>query len=383
MKKITIAILVLVFLQIVFVIQNYSHPAWGIVIDRQKQIYFTDLETVYKIDSQGKLSVFRAGVGGRHLHDLAIDARDNVYGIDNSYEPRTQKFFRGIWKMSAKGEFTQIVPLTENLPIGMSVWRDLEGNTFSVEPYNNEKRESKLIRRTTQGKTNLFAGGTFGFADGKKENAKFGNVVDMDFAPNGAIYLTDSDKIRRIDKNGTVKTIYNPEPSIDPKNLDSGSRKLYGLAVDRQNNVFIADFGNRKLLKINSRSEVTTIYSSENDWSPLGVTTFQDEVYILEGRSLNSPTHIGNRVVKVSSDNKSLVISDLEDAKNSEDIKNQNNFLFKSNSSDDSISETELKIAAAKSKIENNQLGFYGTAGLLIAVLLTVAFLFTKTKSTD
>jgi hypothetical protein len=62
MKKITIAILVLAFLQIVFVIQNYSHPAWGIVVDRQKQIYFTDLETVYKIDSQGKLSIFLTGV---------------------------------------------------------------------------------------------------------------------------------------------------------------------------------------------------------------------------------------------------------------------------------------------------------------------------------
>ena len=58
MKKITIAILVLAFLQIVFVIQNYSHPARGIVVDHQKQIYFTDLETVYKIDSQEKVIYF-------------------------------------------------------------------------------------------------------------------------------------------------------------------------------------------------------------------------------------------------------------------------------------------------------------------------------------
>jgi len=32
----------------------YAHPAWGIVVDSQKQVYFTDLESVWKIDGQEK-----------------------------------------------------------------------------------------------------------------------------------------------------------------------------------------------------------------------------------------------------------------------------------------------------------------------------------------
>ncbi len=91
--------------------------------------------------------------------------------------------------MSSKGKFSEIVPLTENLPIGMSIWRDFEENTFSVEPYNNEKRESKIFKRTVNGKTTLFAGGIYGFLDGTKENAKFGNIVDMAFAVDGSIYI--------------------------------------------------------------------------------------------------------------------------------------------------------------------------------------------------
>jgi hypothetical protein len=39
-----------------------AHPAWGIVVDRNNQIYFSDIETVWRIDAQGKLTVFRAGV---------------------------------------------------------------------------------------------------------------------------------------------------------------------------------------------------------------------------------------------------------------------------------------------------------------------------------
>ena len=39
--------------------------------------------------------VFRAGVGGRHVHELSIDDEDNLYGPDVSYEARTEKYLIG------------------------------------------------------------------------------------------------------------------------------------------------------------------------------------------------------------------------------------------------------------------------------------------------
>src|SRR5919202_429557 len=83
-----------------------AHPAWAIVVDRNNQIYFSDIEAIWKIDAQGKLSVFRAGVSGRHTHDLNIDEARNLYGADNSYEPATQRFFGAIWKMTPQGGFS-------------------------------------------------------------------------------------------------------------------------------------------------------------------------------------------------------------------------------------------------------------------------------------
>lgn len=150
----------------------FSHPAWGIVIDANKRIYFSDLETVYKIDSQGKLSIFRAGVSGRHIHDLSVDAGGNVYGWENVYEPRTEKNLRAVWKMSPAGAYTEIVSLTENLPTGLSIWRDAGGNTYSVEPWNNEKKETKIIKRTADGKTTVYAGGKYGYLDGRKRKSR-------------------------------------------------------------------------------------------------------------------------------------------------------------------------------------------------------------------
>ena len=44
-----------------------AHPSWGIVVSSTGIVYFSDLETVWKIDRDGKMSVFRAGVSGRHV----------------------------------------------------------------------------------------------------------------------------------------------------------------------------------------------------------------------------------------------------------------------------------------------------------------------------
>src|SRR5207253_9986703 len=85
---------------VLLISDTWAHPAWGIVVDRRGQVYFSDLETVWKIDAQGKLTVFRAGVSGRHIHELVIDEDGNLYGPDYSYVPETQRYLNAIWKMT-------------------------------------------------------------------------------------------------------------------------------------------------------------------------------------------------------------------------------------------------------------------------------------------
>jgi len=368
--------LILLFLTIFTVLVNhiYSHPAWGIIVDSRKQIYFTDLVTVWKIDSEGKLSIFRTAVKDRHVHDLSIDAGDNIYGLDNSYDPETQKFFRGIWKASAKGEFSEIVPLTENIPTGISIWRDFQGNTYLVEPYNNERRESKIIKRTVNGKTSLFAGGNYGYLDGRKEKAKFGNILDMAFAEDGSIYLTDSNRVRKIDKFGAVKTLYPTDNSYP------NSSQLFGLTVDKQNNVFVADFGGSRLIKIDSVGKNSTVLTSDKDWSPLGVATFGNEIFVLEGKTYMSKSQ-GNRVLRISSDNQKAVIADLEDANKTINLpeSEKQNFQLKTQENNNFNSDSSLKTEKQTIRTENERLGLYSIVGAIIVAFTAFVF-FRKNK---
>ena len=353
-----------------------SHPAWGIVVDANRQIYFSDLITIYKIDSQGKLSIFRAGVSGRHVHDLSIDAGGNIYGWENVYEPRTEKHLRAFWKMSPGGEYTEIVSLTENPPSGISIWRDSGGNTYSVEPWNNEKKESKIIKRTIDGKTSVFAGGKYGYLDGQKEKAEFSVITDMAFGTGDTIYLTNGDKIRKIDRFGTVTTIYRNETSNQNQNNPEPFSQLYGLDVDKENNVLAADFAKNRLLKISLDGKVSTLLTSEKDWSPLGVATFGDEVYVLEGRPYSASANNGTRVLKVSSTGKSTVIANLEDKNKSvENPKSDSGNLLSQN-------EEKMNLAANANmngvKTTANMLGFYGILGAVSVAFFALIILFRR-----
>src|SRR5215216_658378 len=105
-----------------------AHPAWGIVVDSQGQVYFSDLRNVWKIDAQGKLSLVRAGQD--HTHDINLGEAGNLYGAENSYDPATQRFFSAIWKLTPTGTFSYLLTPTENPPIGTSIWKDRDGNMY-------------------------------------------------------------------------------------------------------------------------------------------------------------------------------------------------------------------------------------------------------------
>lgn len=293
-----------------------AHPAWGIVVDRQGQVYFSDIEAVWKIDFRGNVSVFRAGVSGRHVHDITIDAEDNIYGVDNTYNPQTETYPRALWRMTPKGEFSYLVPMTNNLPIGKSVWRDSGGNTYSIEPYNNEKKETKIIRRAPDGKTSLFAGGKYGYLDGQKDTAEFSVITDVAFGRDDAIYLTDTDKVRKIDVSGMVSTIYRPEVSAKNRKSPKTASRLYGLTVDEQNNVIVADSENRRVLKISFDGKSAILLNTEQPWTPNGVALRGSDLYVLEGWYDEKERRTNTRVRKLSPDGKITVLATLRENPN-------------------------------------------------------------------
>ncbi|CAN5742824.1 hypothetical protein BH18ACI4_BH18ACI4_28820 [soil metagenome] len=289
-----------------------AHPASGIVVDSAGNIFFSDLETIWKFDTHGKLTVFRNGERGRHVHELAIDEQDNVFGADISYNPATERFVSDVWKMTPEGKFIYLLEPTERPPRGWSIWHDRSGNMYFVEQNNHTKHETLLLRRSPDGAVTTFAGGAYGHADGRGNLAKFSIVGGMAFGPDGGLYLSDGAAVRKVATDGTVTTIAKGldfRTSEDqPRFLAGLSGSLYGLHVDARGNVYVADAGNRRLVKIDSSGGVGIVSRAEPPYFPTGVAGAGGNLYVLEiGFTLPNIT-TGPRVRKITADGKSTIL---------------------------------------------------------------------------
>lgn len=285
-----------------------AHPAWGIVADRQGQIYFSDLEATWRIDARGRLSVFRAGVSGRHTHDLNTDEAGNLYGADNSYEPATQRFFSAVWQMTPAGDFSYLLAPTDNPPKGTSIWRDRDGNMYHATFY--PERELLVLKRTPSGDVTVLVGSS-NAAREYRQGVPY-SVGGMALGTDGSLYLTDRTNIHKVTAAGAVTTLARniaAESSSDNSPREGSGTSLLGLTVDAQGNVFAADLGNRRVLKITPDGRVATLIRAEQSWLPTGVAFRNGDLYILEHGFTPPRTSNGTRVRKLSPDGSVTVLA--------------------------------------------------------------------------
>ena len=290
-----------------------AHPATGIVVDRSGNVYFSDLETIWKFSREGKLSVFREGQRGRHVHELSIDSDDNVYGADVSYNPSTRGWITSVWKMGPAGKITYLQESTENPPRGISILLDHDGNMYSIDQNNHTETQTLLLKRTPAGVVTTLAGGAYGHHDGKGAAARFSSIGGMTFGADGNLYLTDGATIRRVTMDGEVTTIKKGLDSRDskdqPRFLAGLSASHTGLSVAPDGAIYAADSANRRLLKITTSGSVETILRTEPPYFPNGVAAVGNDLYVLEVGFTLPNISSGPRVRKISANGSQTILT--------------------------------------------------------------------------
>jgi sugar lactone lactonase YvrE len=114
------------------------------------------------------------------------------------------------------------------------------------------------------GVVTTFAGsGISGYANGAGAAAQFNNPIGIAVDAQGNIYVSDSfnNRIRKITPGGNVTTLAG-NGIAGYANGAAASAEFYGpqgLAVDAQGNVFVADFGNNVIRKISTAGIVSTV----------------------------------------------------------------------------------------------------------------------------
>jgi hypothetical protein len=274
----------------------HAHPPYGLATDARGNIYFSDLEAVWRLTPAGRLELFRARSGDTHVHEVVVAPDGAVEGDLNHYDPATGRFYTGLWRRTSDARETMPVPMTEDAPDGFGLWQDGRGNRYASHWPSNEDRRTILTRRSPDGRSKIV------FAEGRPGAARKGSVAGvggMAFGADGAVYFADRNLLRRLGPDGRTVLVFQ---------APAGS-SLRGLAVARDGRILAADMGLKSVIAVAADGRVETLYREMEAWLPTAVAAFGGRLLVLEANADPRDQTNRVRVIRVDEKGRSEVVA--------------------------------------------------------------------------
>ncbi len=258
----------------------FAHPAWGIVADAQGRVYFSDLEQVWRLDPDGRLTLFRPSRNA-HVHELALAPNGDVIGTQNAYDSATETYSSGLWRRTPRGQETWPVPMSPYPPKGSGPWLDHSGNEYVSQWVSNDDHRVMLFRRSPAGRVDLLFGDPAAAARFRQEMAA--DIGGLVMASDGAILFADGSVVRRV-APGEAGLYYD----------GGGGASLRGLALAPDGTLLAADLAGHRLVAVGPDGRAAILYRGTAGWGPTGVALAGGRVLVLEAEE--DPTYRSNRV---------------------------------------------------------------------------------------
>ncbi len=250
-----------------------AHPWGGLVIDQQGNIYFTFIcpfvddghyACVWQIDNQQNLKQVLESSHSPSDIILARSPGRMIYGAERTNAGGG--FQARLWKVDGSGNELIINPTTDEEFFFIQAYAVSENGTVFFA------RENRLFLRDETGRVSEIE-----LASG------IDRIDDLAWGLNNKLYILDRESVKVMEEDGAVSVLASGLKEEDPENIPfSGANILFDFTVDETGNVYLAYYGNRKVLKVSPEGEVSVFLESEGPWSPHGVDVYDGEVYVLE-----------------------------------------------------------------------------------------------------
>jgi sugar lactone lactonase YvrE len=203
---------------------------------------------------------------------VAVDSSGNLFIADDSNTLIRKVGTNGIITTVAGGGTNypgnggQATDAQLNDPVGVAV--DASGNLFISDRLNYQrvyKVDTKGIMTTVAGSGTNYPGD-----GGQATNASLSQIEGVAVDASGNLYIADfnNNRIRKVDTTGIITTVAGN--GIDGYSGDNGPathaemRSPIGVAVDASGNLFIADWENYCIRKVNTNGIITTVAGGGN-----------------------------------------------------------------------------------------------------------------------
>jgi hypothetical protein len=232
---------------------NYGGTCYGIAIDSNGNQYFTRINQIIEILTNGSNFVFAGaeaasnadGTGTNAYFNtpegIAIDSNGNIFVADHGND--------SIRKITPEG----VVTTFAGCPAPTGIALDASQNVYTVSGYLDNG--GLIFKYTPAGVGSLLAGNSIpGYADGTGSAASFSDPWDCAIDSAGNVYVTDwgNQRIRKITPAGVVTTFAGTGTPAHADGTCSSALFNYpeGILLDSSGNIFVADRYNSCIRKI-------------------------------------------------------------------------------------------------------------------------------------
>jgi sugar lactone lactonase YvrE len=293
---------------------SFSNP-YGMIFDSKGNLYVVvgpSVPKVRKIDTAGIVTTFAgtgisgfSGDGGLAINAelnypefLAVDSKDNIY-ISEGSNHRIRKVdtngiittFAGNGIGGYNGDSILATAASLYAPWGMCF--DRNGNLFIADHVNNRVRKID-----TAGIITTVAGnGIMGFSgdSGLAVNAQLNQPTSVAFDNSGNLYVAEwgNNRIRKVDSLGIITTIagnglftYSGDSTLA---INNPMARLYSIVIDQSDNLFLTDCWNQRIRKVDiATGTINTIAGTGvAGFSGDGGPAVLAELYLPEGLALD------------------------------------------------------------------------------------------------
>ncbi|NDJ12867.1 MAG: hypothetical protein EBY17_16990 [Acidobacteriia bacterium] len=204
-----------------------------------------------------------AAASFNHPSGIAIDTNGMIYIADRDNNRIRKMTPQGVVTTLAGSGFPRFFDGAQgsyaafNLPVGIAI--DKNGNVIVADRDNNaiRKVDPNGILTTIAGQA------AADYLDGTGTNAKFKNPCGVAVDSNNNIYVADTynHRIRKITPEGVVTTLAGSGTNTFADGTGTGAsfNQPYGIAVYNDDVIIVADYGNNRIRKVTSSGVVTTI----------------------------------------------------------------------------------------------------------------------------
>lgn len=269
-----------------------AHPGSGIVVDRVGQIYFVDMVSgIWRADQHGTLT----HIPGPGFHWMTLDAGDKFSGVQ--------------LPSGSGGEVARIgtaptVILASSYPVAMG--RD--GNLYF--PSHSVGAPVQLLKMLPSGQTSVVT-----TLPATTAGRPIRDLNGLAAAPDGGMYYTEFDAIRRVSVDGRVSTVAQNVPLAKcgsvPGMGPADRPLLRGIDVDAGGTIYVAATGCGSVLRVTPDGRVSILFQTEGPWSPTGVAVFGNDLYVLEfmGAASDDRQEMVPRIRKIAADGTTRIVA--------------------------------------------------------------------------